>query len=494
MKRTWKSFDWIALAGLAGLWLCAGCLSAEQGAEPTGQLSQGLVPPPPVNQNLGVYDKEFSAFVEADCRGCHAKSGATVSPFHHALLDPENPHYKPTFNCLTCHKGPYDPGCDCYTLQAVHDCTACHKSSPHHVSTWALEHHCSHCHGSLVNDYDDGHAIPSYAKSVVTPDPRCRVWTDETKTVCKSGGCQACHVAATAVSPMVASTGTLHHAASKDCSLCHGAHDLFDIRACEQCHGPSALHSIEFDYDTNTGVPGWGHIGADADCWGCHGWYSKEDLPQAFGLATPTVARIEPSDVKGGQDTEIVVTGAGFTSAARSLDAPANAMRPTLVLSRSGGQTAGRQELVLEATSYSDSTLRAILPAKAGRGSWEVRVYKDHGGPLEKRSNLSRLTVVPRAAMTSTLVNGALVIVGGDFGPEPKGAESLGVFVGKERCSISQWSRARIIARCGSARAGAPVKVKTIFDEVSAAVSGAGPHWERNPLSPPAKRGGKDPE
>lgn len=477
MKRTWKSVESIALAGLAGLLLCAGCLSADQGEEPLGQLSQGLVPAPPVNQNLGVYDKAFSAFVEADCRGCHLKSGTTVSPFHHALMDPENPHYKPTFNCLTCHRGPYDPGCGCYSLQAVHDCTVCHKSSPHHVSTWALERHCSHCHGSLVNDYDDGHAIPTYAKSVVTPDPRCRAWTDETKTVCKSGGCQACHAASTAVSPQVASTGTLHHAASQDCNLCHGAHNLFDIRACEQCHGPSSLHAIEFNYEANKGVPGWGHIGADADCWGCHGWYSQGELPQ-IGVVSPMLARVEPSDVKSGQDREIVVTGAGFTSAGRSLGAP------TLVLSRSGGRSAGRQELVLEVTSYSDSTLRAILPAKVGRGSWEVRVYKDYGGQEEKRSNLSRLTVVPRATVTSTVVNGALVIDGGDFGPEPKGAESLGVFAGEERCSITQWSRARIIARCSNAHAGAPVRVKTIFDEVSAAVSRGGLHWERNPPAP----------
>lgn len=493
MKRTWKSMGSIALVGLVVPWLCTGCLSAEQAEEPLGQLGSALVPPPPVNQNLGVQDKEFSAFVEADCRGCHMKSGTTVSPVHHALLDSQNPHYKPDLTCMTCHRGTYDPGCNCYTLVAPHDCRVCHTSSPHHVSSWAAERHCSHCHGSLVTDYDDGHYIPTYSTSVVTPVPGCRVWTDETKTVCKSGGCQACHVASTSVSPSVASTAVLHHAASKDCTLCHGAHNLFDIRRCEDCHGIQSLHAVEFNAEANKGVPGWGHIGADEDCWGCHGWYSRGDLPPQIGVASPTVASIQPADVKSDADTEIVVTGANFASSAGSLGAPS--LRPTLVLSRSGVGAVGRQELVLEATSFSDSTLRATLPATAGRGSWEVRVYKDYRGPLEKRSNLERLTVVPRAVVTSAAVGdalvrdrrglglepngavplgGALVIDGSDFGPEPKGAESLGVFVGGERCKVMRWSRARIIANCGAAPAGASVQVKTIFDEVSAPVSGGG--------------------
>ena len=38
---------------------------------------------------------------------------------------------------------------------------------------------------------------------MVTPATGCRVWTDTTHTVCKAGGCAACHAASTAVTPPV---------------------------------------------------------------------------------------------------------------------------------------------------------------------------------------------------------------------------------------------------------------------------------------------------
>jgi hypothetical protein len=78
-----------------------------------------------------------------------------------------------TYNCLSCHGK---------TFSVVRDCTLCHLgsipgvtpvlptlTSPHHQGEDTINRHCSECHGDLVADYDDGHYIPTYNPSLVTP-------------------------------------------------------------------------------------------------------------------------------------------------------------------------------------------------------------------------------------------------------------------------------------------------------------------------------------
>jgi hypothetical protein len=48
-----------------------------------------------------------------------------------------------------------------------------------HETRDALDKHCSNCHGNIVDDFDDGHYIPEYPVSLVTPDTRYKVINEQ---------------------------------------------------------------------------------------------------------------------------------------------------------------------------------------------------------------------------------------------------------------------------------------------------------------------------
>ena len=138
------------------------------------------VPGPPVNQDIGFPDVEFSALTEADCRVCH-DSG--MPDRHHmlygsAIPDPSvvpNPdadgdgNPDTAYGCLSCHDEDNTGGVINFLVER--DCLACHTESPHHTTTG----NCVSCHGDIVDDVDDGHYIPTYAPSLVTPNPQAAV-------------------------------------------------------------------------------------------------------------------------------------------------------------------------------------------------------------------------------------------------------------------------------------------------------------------------------
>ncbi len=107
---------------------------------------------PPVFQTLGMLDTELTFLSEAECRVCHSSG---VPNRHHNLYGPEH-------TCISCHG-------DEMPFRVQRDCLECHTSSPHHEGDNAFERHCVACHGDYVDDYDDGHYIPSYDPSLVTP-------------------------------------------------------------------------------------------------------------------------------------------------------------------------------------------------------------------------------------------------------------------------------------------------------------------------------------
>jgi hypothetical protein len=158
MKR--KVLVSVAIAGIAVFFVSAGWAD---------------VPAPPVNQTIGQPDVLTADMQEADCRVCHDANDG-VPDRHHGLYngavpDPSLVPY-PQFNtpdgsggflysCMSCHN-------DDFILER--NCLVCHNAgSPHHATPDAAALHCSECHGALVNDFDDGHYIPSYAPSLVTP-------------------------------------------------------------------------------------------------------------------------------------------------------------------------------------------------------------------------------------------------------------------------------------------------------------------------------------
>lgn len=148
------------------------CFARLSWAQPYPRDPDPLGSNPPVFQSIGMIDGAMDMLSEADCRLCHAGG----LPDRHHLLYGEaisNPAIVPypdtdgdgvpdtNFSCLSCHG---------QNFVVERNCVACHDTgSPHHTGPDAVGRHCSVCHGNLVADYDDGHYIPTYSPSLVTP-------------------------------------------------------------------------------------------------------------------------------------------------------------------------------------------------------------------------------------------------------------------------------------------------------------------------------------
>jgi mono/diheme cytochrome c family protein len=148
----------LILAGMA-ICLANAAMAADLSREPFELGSN-----PPVLQNIGFVDTTTSLATEADCRVCH-DSG--VPNRHHLLYGtPIPPGVTPPFpggsnySCLSCHGT---------NFTVVRNCKTCHVANPHHAGQDAINRQCTECHGDLVADFDDGHYIPTYSASLVTP-------------------------------------------------------------------------------------------------------------------------------------------------------------------------------------------------------------------------------------------------------------------------------------------------------------------------------------
>ncbi len=258
------------------------------------------VPPPPVNQIIGLPDGVFTDVTELGCRACHEDpdivAPGTIPDRHHLLVgeiipDPTAaPNGIPgeTYECLACHEQQWDSGTSSYVFVNFRDCLLCHQqfagqASVHHITASAEAQDCKACHVPIDNPLD-GHFIPGYEPSMVTPFPGLGTGTNG------QGGCKFCHDAGIDFETgiLVWQNYDTHHStgigqgtipgSALECSLCHDfqADENLKIRACEQCHGVSSLHNIQIDsdgdgrLDPGAEMPYFGHIGNNEDCLGCH--------------------------------------------------------------------------------------------------------------------------------------------------------------------------------------------------------------------------------
>ncbi len=213
-------------------------------------------PPPPVGQNLGLYDTSIDFLVtnatdQGVCRQCHQTSGTNISggynntvggvpTRHHSMVQRGviNPMTNAPFACTDCH--PSTPGVGNGIL-LDRSCLDCHNgtsfslgnslgghvgnfSRPHHIITNytevvgfgnpAANRTCKTCHGSFVDNYNDGHYKPSYATdSFITPYATFKITNfsqpDGLGGNKTWGGCQSCHVDNPAATPLP--IGENHH-------------------------------------------------------------------------------------------------------------------------------------------------------------------------------------------------------------------------------------------------------------------------------------------
>jgi hypothetical protein len=440
-----------------------------------------------VNQLIGVVDTLRENFTEADCRGCH-DSG--LPDRHHLLYgtiipDPTNVPYDTPGNpygCLSCHAEDSSSGDLVFLVER--DCLACHQYNPayglaswHHVTDDALERHCSNCHGSVVQDYDDDHYIPDYDISDVTPDPVCKTW-DGPK--CVSGGCYVCHTEDPAAVPAIAEYSELHHAGRFSCNWCHTVHG--NIRDCESCHSPASLHNIQADSDNpaniGTIIPGaedlgWGHIGNGWDCFGCHesfnsasvsgtaGIFSAASIPLT-GATIPYMYGMNTYSVIAGQDTLLNINGSGLTNETGGVTYLSE------VVAENGVKT-----LMLERHSITENSISVSVPATLPVGLYDIRIKKD-----DKLSNKDVFAVIPEVVITDVSCNrkkGVLTVNGSGFGEKPAGTdEYINLQVDGQRVDILSWSDTRITASVSSCSRNAAITVKGLMGTATSGSSSGG--------------------
>jgi hypothetical protein len=216
------------------------------------------VPPPPVNQIIGIPDTTFGNLVEDDCRFCHEDpdivDDANIPNRHHLNVNTpvpsgvcaetgdtcerntDCPGFDPTvsggasnacsvhtdrpfpagdtagnYDCFSCHNMIWDPDTQSTQLEIFRNCIFCHIQDPlaetvHHRTTKAKNLECTACHGPIndpridevTGEFVDGHIVPIYDPSLVTPCP--------SQTACLNvpykelredgaGACDFCHAA-----------------------------------------------------------------------------------------------------------------------------------------------------------------------------------------------------------------------------------------------------------------------------------------------------------
>ncbi len=414
-------------------------------------IALALVPPPPANQDLGIYDTVCGEFAEDDCRACHSSG---VPDRHHLLVPDEG------YECLDCHAIGSGGG----VISPTRDCVVCHLSSPHHDTPKAIARECSHCHGSYVDDYNDGHYIPTYDTSLVTPDTSYTAM--DATTGKKWGGCEACHEPDSTAQPPIYSNPETHHNLgnlSLECDMCHGNTDadLLSIRKCEDCHGVKSLHNIQYNYDTTKGDLGYGHIGANWDCAGCHAWYvvSSDAVAPQTGPIIPSIDQVDPVSLWAGVENVVTITGYNFEGTVNCTDYTSNVVIYI-----------GAENITLTPDFITASEIVVTSPQLV-EGSYELRVVKD-----DMASRLVSIVVVPQVTIDSATIRRSIVTVrGSGFGDESYN-ELPGVTVTCEgnalESNVVTWDDTRIVVDCPSAMGGNEVTVTTLHDSDSATIAG----------------------
>ena len=438
------------------------------------------VPPPPVNQEIGFPDISAGNWEEADCRACHQ----TGVPNRHHLLYGEPlpdeidrsaipyPEYGTdgVYNCLICH------GAD---IVLERDCTVCHTSSPHHqIGTAAAETgECVRCHGDIVDDMDDGHYIPTYAPSLVTPAASRGTGEPLNSRGEGAGACNYCHDDDGMDPEVIRTNRSLHHATGlAHAGRCNWCHD-FDlpesqqIRVCENCHGPDSLHSIQADSHNQGNVgtivvgfedPGYGHVGNNSDCWGCHGFQQTRSLSPLAGPMVPTIYESDGTVVTAGKETMLILTGAAFTS----INGGVLFESDVVLTAADGSSVILTPDVMLE-----QEAIAVTIPADTAPGNYRLRAVQADGefNALVK-SNPVVVSVVPEVTISRAMARrGIVTIVGTGFGGYAKGSGTsvtgrtgAGALRGVSEATIISWSDTRIKADFRS-RTPKEVTVRSVF-------------------------------
>ncbi len=459
-------------------------------------LSWADVPPPPVNQNLGIPDSVFNNLERRNCWYCHAPQRLTdadraelgwnftpptvkpgvITDRHHArvakgMIMGENtqaPFGVPgeKYQCMSCHKIVWDEDqmAD-VVVQNFTNCLNCHiqtegQASVHHLTEPAQAMNCKHCHGARINNPYDGHYIPEgRVPTQVTPR------TSGGKGPNGEGACTFCHnEGVEATSGISVKTNAVNHHSTGigqvgitvggqpsqlDCTLCHDqAGSDWAIRRCENCHGISSIHNIQTDSNGDGNItiggeePYWGHVGSSpTDCNGCHGGYlgASTSIPNA-GPIVPSLTGLSNNVVVAGTTETITVSGEALVNDVKSASGLKRLASKIVLTDLDGIET----ELTPE--SITPSSIQVTLPPNLEPGSYYVRAVK---GP--SASNPISLVVKPAVTIewAEFWSGNTLTVEGHGFGTYMNAKDSgTSVSVNGAECKVTSWTDKLVIAEC----------------------------------------------
>ncbi len=498
-----------------------------QGAMLSG-LAVAAVPAPPVIQQQGIPDGVFNNLTEPLCRNCHNQNPPTGIPVdptylpdrHHLNVnttippnsdvpnpDPDGDGVPNTvYECLSCHSLVWDDTTFTYVLvQNFRDCLNCHQQTAeatvHHLTQFAADQDCKACHGGLINNPGDGHYIPTYQPSLVTPWPSGKPNGDDTVPANSAGtyagNCNFCHNTANGMAGAPGSNlepswiggdvsvyqnmethhGTgLHLVDPTRCSWCHdtAAGAGYAVRQCEACHGVSTLHNITSDSNGDgnvmpgTETAGYSHTGAQADCWGCHGNNGTvlAMAPQA-GAAIPGIHSVDYSALEAGVDSTVTIAGVNFTNYVQN---PWTGNYDILVSSALRLIDGAGNATDYVPTSVSADSMEVVIPGTLAPGNYQVVAAK---GP--STSNPMNLTVTPAISIDTAVCSrrtNVLTVTGSGFGEYLSASDSgTGVTMNGDAGNVLTWSDTEITAEFTGCSRTATATVTTVYASASASVT-----------------------
>lgn len=492
------------------------------------------VPTPPVNQLIGIPDTVFGQMFEADCRICHGPNppagvediiDTTYLPQrHHNLIGKPvapgsiAPNESPdgSYQCTSCHTLVWNADSGMYVFATFRDCTACHSgSSPHHTTVQAQSGDCQKCHGSLV---DNGLLaenqiggvpkwLPTYSPSQITPWPSNKDFAGPNG----EGACYFCHgqpggaPGNSVIDPesgvRVYTPRATHHGTglntSDKCGWCHYEYTTGpasvtttaqSIRTCQNCHGIPSLHNIQYVPAGQTLVPGqmsawYGHIGANSDCFGCHGFTRAQSLAPQAGPIVPQIDGLSRRVLMAGAATEFTVSGHNFVNSYAPMAGLTPVEYTSIVVLRD--QSGNRYELTPR--SIDAKSIQVEVPADLPVGNYQVTAQK-----RDKLSNPETLVIKPQVVIDSAQIraDGYILVSGQGFGPAPPLAAGFGVTIDDAPAAVLAWSDRQIMVEAGQATPGQTLKVLSTYT-VSATLNGAESLVPGEP-SPRGKKGKSD--
>jgi hypothetical protein len=259
------------------------------------------------------------------------------------------------------------------------------------------------------------------------------------------------------------------------CVWCHkagnphapGGHDADRVRWCENCHGLESLHNIQGDdgggIDVGGMDAGYGHIGNNDDCWGCHGFISADAAP-GTGEIVPTISSTDVLVAIAGTDTVVNLTGSAFTNTYLGVFDWTSAVR----LTASDGSTT-----ILTPDSISESSITVTIPGTVAAGNYDVAALKG-----STASNTVVISVKPAVVITDSSCNkkkGVLSVSGSGFGEKPVGSDYyINVQVDGQSVDITSWSDTQITASVSRCYNNATITVDAVMGSDTSGSSGGG--------------------